>query len=260
MSALKDLVAAAAKVAADSASKPGGVVKETLSLIAAVTAGEAADKTARKLNLYRTNRWGEEVLKIPFFKTTDDKILKAFAKHPERKKVCFHYENTRDSLKKGVMFYDPEGNVIFSIPENKKNLRGVELYHNGRFAGRISKHVTFNLNPLSDMQKYDLLVHNTSGTVRVRSHKASVDGASWTMNHKIGKDYIIEDAGGKEIARFYSLGFANYVFDYDSSVDPIELILAFIAIEVRTQETHENHHGDKGKLLGSFTGDLKDIF
>lgn len=260
MSAFKEMVTMAAKVATDKAMKSGGVIKDTISTVAGIAAGEAADKSAKKLNLYRTNRWGEQVLKIPFFKTTDDKILKAFSKHPDRKKVCFHFECAYASLKKGVFFYDPEGNIVFSIPANKKNLKGIELYQEGRFVGRITKHITINLNPFSDVQKYDYLVHNTTGTIRVSWFKASIEGASWTMSHKTGKDYIIENLNNVEIARFYSLGSYNFVFDYNESVDPAELLLAFMAIQVRSQETRENHRGDRHKLLGSFTGDIKDIF
>ena len=232
------------------------VFKELITTVAKL----AADEAAKKLNLFRTNRWGEQVLKIPFFKSTDDKILVAFAKHPEREKVCFHFENTYASLKKGVLFYDPDGNVLFSIPANKRNLKEIDLYQKGSFTGRISKHITFNLNPFSDLQKYDLVIRNRTGIVRVSRHNASIENAGWTMNHRIGKDYVIEDMNGREIARFYSLGFFNFVFDYDGSVDPAELILAFMAIQVRSQETQANHRGDRSKLLGSFTGDIKDIF
>lgn len=262
MSAFKELAAIAAKVAADKVVKTNSVIKDTLAAMTGATVGEVVEKAAQKidLDLYRTNRWGEKVLKIPFFKTTDDKILEAFDKHPERKKVCFHFECTYASIKQGVIFYDPDGNQVYSIPASNKNLKGIELYQGDRFIGRITKHITLNLNPLSDLQKYDFLINTRTGIIRVNMFNASMDNASWTMNHKASKDYIIENKDGEEIARFYSLGFANFVFDYDGSVDPAELLLTFMAVQVRSQETTNNHRGDRKKILGSFTGDIKDIF
>ena len=99
MSGLKELVAIATKVAVDGAVKGKGVLKDIISSTAAVTAGGAADEAAKKLNLYRTNRWGEQVLKIPFFKTTDDKIEEALAKHPERDKVVFHFTDSKQNVR-----------------------------------------------------------------------------------------------------------------------------------------------------------------
>lgn len=86
----------------------------------------------------RTNRYGELMLKIPFFKSTEDKIEQAFDKHPERKKVCFHFT---ESIRDGVFFYDPTGLEVFTIRSNKKNLKGFDLYEYGRFVGRIEKKV-----------------------------------------------------------------------------------------------------------------------
>ena len=126
MSAFKELVTIAAKVAADGAIKGKGMLKDVLSSTAAVTAGEVAEKVAKKAGLMRTNMHGEQVLKVPFFKTTEEKMEKAIAEHPERQKVCFHFGTT---LREGVDFFDPDGNKVFETRENKKNLKHIELYN-----------------------------------------------------------------------------------------------------------------------------------
>ena len=118
MSAFKELVTIAAKVAADGAVKGKGMLKDVLSSTAAVTAGEVAEKVAKKAGLMRTNMHGEQVLIVPFFKTTEEKMEKAIAEHPERQKVCFHFGTT---LREGVDFFDPDGNKVFETRENKKN-------------------------------------------------------------------------------------------------------------------------------------------
>ena len=263
MSGLKELVAIATKVAVDGALKGKEVLKDFVTSSAAVSAGGAADEAAKKLNLYRTNRWGEQVLKIPFFKTTDDKIEEALAKHPERDKVVFHFTDSLLSIRDGVVFYGPDGNEVFHIPANKNNLRQIELYQGEKYIGRIEKHVTINLNPLSNLQKYDLQLRNSKETVRVELFTASIERASWTMTRK-SEDFCIMNKNGAEFARFYNLGFYNYVFDYDSSADPAALIFAFIAMHMRIQEHRNNHprHGYKGKgpILEDMIGNIKDIF
>ena len=259
MPLLQDLVTAAAKVAIDGAAKGKGIVKEVISTTAAFTAGEAAEKTAQKIGAYRTNRYGEQVLKIPFFKTTDDKIEEAFAEHPERNKMCFHFT---DSIREGVLFYDPEGNVVFEIRQDKKNLKHLELYEGNRYVGRIDKHITINLNPFADIQKYDAYIRNSKRIITVNGLNAGIDNASWSMKRK-HKKYIIENNQEEEIGKFYSLGFFNFVLDYDDTVDPVELLLCFMAVKIRIEEVKINHkHSGRGDSLWieDVIADFKDIF
>ena len=233
MSVLKEMTTIAAKVAADGAIKGKGLIKDAVSSVAAVAAGTAAEEAAKKAGLLRTNKHGERVLKIPFFKTTEDKIEKAFAKHPERGKVCFHF---LESIRDGVVFYDPDGNEAFKIKGSKKNLKQIELYEGNKFLGRIEKHITINLNPFADIQKYDALVRNTSGTIKVKWFNASTDIIPWSLKHKRGGNYVIEDGDSKEIGRVYSLGFFNFVMDYEKSVDPAMLLLEFMAIKLELRK------------------------
>ena len=259
MSVLKELVTVATKVAADGAMKGKGIIKDAITSVAAVAAGTAAEEAAKKTGILRTNRYGELVLKVPFFKTTEDKIVKAFSEHPDRKKVCFHFT---ESIRDGVAFYDPEGNEAFSIRGSKKNLKQIELYEGSRFVGRIEKHVTINLNPFADVQKYDALARGSSGIIKVEWFNASADFASWVLKHKRGGNYIIEGNNGEEIGRVYSLGFFNFVMDYETTVDPVGLILAFMAIKIRAEEVKRNHqHGHKGSLwIEDVIADIKDVF
>ncbi len=259
MSTLKELVTIAAKVAADGATKGKGLLKDVLSSTAAVTAGEVVEKAAKKAGLMRTNMHGDLVLKVPFFKTTEDKIEKAFAEHPDRQKVCFHFGR---SIREGVDFFDPDGNKVFEIREDKKNLKHIELYQGVKYVGRIDKHPTFNFNPLKEVQKYDAMVHNSSGIVKIVNLDVSIDLSEWLMKHKFGGNYIIQDNNGEEIGKVYSLGFFNFVMDYEDSLDPVELILSFMAVKIRIEELRENHrHGYKGgSMIVDMIDDLRDIF
>ena len=259
MSVLKELATVAAKVAADGALKGKGIIKDAVNSIATVAAGTATEEAAKKVGLLRTNKYGELVLKVPFFKTTEGKIENAFAEHPERGKVCFHF---LESIRDGVAFYDPDGNEAFTIRGNKKNLRQIELYQGDRFLGRIEKHVTVNFNPFADVQKYDALVRNTSGIIKVEWLNASTDIIPWSMKHKRSGNYIIEDDDGKEIGRVYSLGYFNFVMDYEKTVDPALLLLEFMAIKIRIEEVKINHqHKHKGSLwIEDVIADIKDVF
>ena len=229
MSILKELVTIATKVAVNGATKGKGLLKDALSTTAAVTAGEAVEKVAKKAGLMRTNMHGELVLKVPFFKTTEEKIEKAFAEHPERQKMCFHFGK---SFREGVDFFDPEGNKVFEIPKDKKNLKHIELYQGAKYVGMIDKHFTFNFNPLKEVQKYDAMVHNTSGIIKVVNQDVSIDISEWIMKHKFGGNYLILDKNGEEIGKVYGLGFSNFVMDYVDSLDPVELILSFMAVKI----------------------------
>lgn len=118
-----------------------------------------------------------------------------------------------------------------------------------------------NLNPFVDKKKYDAFIRGKHGIITVHGFTSESDFSSWKMTHKISKDYIIENAKGTEIARFYSLKYFHFVFDYDSSVDPVELILAFMAIKIRLEEEKVNHHNaDKGTFIDEAIADIKDIF
>lgn len=258
MSVLKDLVFAATKVAIDGAQKSSGIIKNVISTNAAAIAGVASEEIAKKTGILRTNRYGELVLKVPFFKSTEEKIEAAFNEHPERGKVCFHF---LDSIRKGVAFYDPDGNEVYTIREDKKNLRKLALYKGSVFAGSIDKHVTINLNPMANIQKYDALVGTTSGQVILNWLNASVDFDSWSFKHKMKGNYIIEDKNGEEIGRVYSLGFFNFVMDYEASMNPAGFILAFMAIKIRQEELHRNHHKGHNPLgIEEDIAYIKDIF
>lgn len=234
MSALKELVTIAAKVAADGAIKGKGLLKGALSTTAAVTAGQAVEKVVKKAGLMRTNMHGELVLKVPFFKTTEEKIEKAFAEHPERQKVCFHFGK---SFCEGVDFFDPDGNKVFEIRKDKRNLKHIELYQGAKFVGRIDKHFTLNINPLKEVQKYDAMVHNTSGIIKVVNQDVSIDISEWLMKNKFGGNYLILDKNGEEVGKVYGLGFANFVMDYGDSLDPVELILSFMAVKITNRSS-----------------------
>lgn len=66
----------------------------------------------------------------------------------------------------------------------------------------------------------------------------------------------------------YNLGYFNYVLDYDDTVDPVKLILAFMAMKIRIEEVRRNHnsslHGTKGRWfvddIKEGIADIKDIF
>lgn len=259
MSTLKQLVTIAAKITADRTVKGKGLLKDVLSTNAAMAAGEVAEKVAKKAGIMRTNMHGEQVLKVPFFKTTEEKMEEAIAEHPDRQKVCFHFGK---SLREGVDFFDPDGNKVFEIREDKKNLNHIELYQDEKYVGRIDKHTTFNFNPLKDVQKYDAMMHNSRETITVVDFDVSIDQSSWLMKHKFGGNYIIQDRNGEEIGKVYGLGFSNFVMDYVDSLDPVELILTFMAVKIRLEEVKENHRYTyrNSLLIDDIIADLKDIF
>ena len=62
--------------------------------------------------------------------------------------------------------------------------------------------------------------------------------------------------------RVYSLGYFNYVFDYEEIVDPVEIILAFMTVKIRTEEVKRNRQkGHKGGLwIEDVIADIKDVF
>ncbi len=259
MSALKELATVATKIAVDSALKGKNAVKETISSAAAVSVGTAAEKIAKKTGLLKDNGLGELVLKVPYFKTTERKIKRVLEEHPERRKVCFHLQ---ESLRDGVVFYNPMGNEVYRINTDKKNLKQAKLYENGKYVGRIEKHITININPFADLQKYDAVINGLSGTIRVERLDASVDFAPWRLKHKRGGSYAIEQNEEKEIGKVYSLGNCTFVIDFIETVDPVGIILAFIAIKMRREEVKRNHqHGYKGSLwIDEAIADIKDIF
>lgn len=256
---IKDFAMLAAIIAADGVTKGKGLVNKAIAGIAAGTAVEAADSAAKKVGLLQKNRFGEWMLKLPLLKNSEQKIEEKFALHPERKKVCFHFSN---SIRDGVPFYDPDGNKAFEIRPGKKNLKRLELYQGDRFAGWIAKHLTIKLNPLHRVQKYDALIHNSTCMINVEIPNAWIEGVSWKMEHKFGGDYIVYNRDMEEIARFYSLGFFNFVFDYDDTVDPAEMILTFMAIKIRIEEERYNHRktGIGHLEIDDAIGDLLDIF
>lgn len=265
MAGLGELAAIIAKVAVDSTIKGKGIVQKAQKTAAVIAAAGIADQVEKKAEALGINKIGEWIHRIPFFTTAEEKIAKAFAEHPERNKVCFHFT---ESIRDGVSFYDPDGNEVFVIRGNKKNLRQIELYNGDRFVGRIEKHITININPFSNLQKYDALIHNTTTTVRVDLSKVSIDGVSWSMNKISGGNYSVVNSIFEEVGRFYSLGSRNFVLDYDDTVDPTELLLAFMAIKIRAEEVMRNHQhprpGHKGQPvfadLRDFIDDMKDIF
>ena len=264
MPILSELAAIAAKVAADGATKGKGIVQKVQKTAAVLAATAVADKVEKKACDLGINKIGDLIRKVPFFTTAEEKIKKAFAEHPERNKVCFHFT---DSVRDGVSFYDPDGNETFMIRSSKKNLRQIELYQGDRFLGRIEKHITININPFSDLQKYDAMIHNSNTIVRVNYSKVSMDDVPWEMKKISGGNYSVVKKNGEEAGRFYSLGSRNFVLDYDDTVNPAELILSFMAIKIRAEEVKRNHHHDfGGKGQPPFAGvidfidDLKDIF
>lgn len=261
-SVLKELATAAAKVAADKALKGKGLIKDAISSGIAVGAGTATEEAAKKVGLLRTNKYGELILKVPFLKTTEDKIEKAFAAHPERGKVCFHFV---ESIRNGVAFFDPDGNEVFTIRGNKKNLRQIELYEGAKYVGRIEKHVTININPFHDLQKYDAIIRNTAGIITVNWFNISTDIVPWYFEHKFGGNYIIKDISNefKEIGNVYSLGYSNFVMDYEKTTDPALLLLEFMAVKIRMEEIKRNHqYADKksSPWISGVIADIKDIF
>ena len=262
MSALRELAAIAAKVATEKASKGKSFIHEAANIGVAGAVGELTEQAAKKVGLLQTNKYGELFLKVPFFKTVEDKIAKAFAEHPERGKVCFHFVQ---SIRNGVIFYDPDGNEAFKICGNKKNLRQIELYEGNRYVGRIEKHITINLNPFRDLQKYDAIIRNTSGIIEVFWFSASTDIAPWWFEHRFGGKYIIRDAvnAGKEIGKVYYFGNYNFVMDYEKTVDPALLLLEFMAIKIRMEEykrNHENANKKSSTWIDNVIAEFKDIF
>lgn len=200
-------------------------------------------------------------MKLPFFKSTEEKIAEAFEAHPERQKVCFHFT---DSIRDGVSFYDPDGNEIFTNRKDKGNLKKFDLYKDDRFAGRIEKVVTINFNPLSELQRYSVMVKTSRpGMMLVEGLNARPDYASWRLKYN-----VFVNESDEEFGRAYCFADHNYVLSFDDTVDPTELILAFMAIRIRSEEIRRNHtpinHGTKGRLLiddiKDTIGDIKDIF
>ncbi len=232
--------------------------KEALPVGIAATA-EIAKGIAKKTGILRENRYGELVLKVPFFKTTEAKIEKAFEKHPERNKVCFHFV---ESIRNGVVFYNPEGKETFEIRRSKKNLKQIDLYERGKCVGSIKKHITININPFADVQKYDAVVHGKTGIIKLNWFDVSADFVSLKLKHKRLGNYIVENSKEEEIGRVYSLGYFNFVIDYETTADPVAIILAFMAIKIRLEEVKRNHHrGYKGRLwIDEVIADIKDVF
>lgn len=260
MSVIKELAAMATKVALDKGLKIGDTVKKNLiSSSGALLVGDAAEKVAQKVGLIRKDCFDEIVIKIPFLKTVEDKIEAAFAEHPERKKMCFHFQ---ESLRSGVKFCDENANVVFEIPEDKKNLRQIELVKEGRFVGRIEKKVTISLNPFADVQRYNAWAHTSNGLVTVKGFDSSIDLASWKLRHKFGGNYLIINCDGIEIGKIYAFGYGNFALDYDESVDPVELLLSFMAIKIRAEELKVNHNYGHNRDIpfAGFIDGLKDIF
>lgn len=210
-SMLKELAAVAAKVAADKALKGKGLIKDAVSGIAVGAAAGTVEKVTEKAGELWKKRCGNLTMKLPFFKSTEDKIAEAFEAHPERQKVCFHFT---DSIRDGVSFYDPDGNEAFSIRKDKGNLKKIDLYKGERFAGRIEKVVTFNINPLSDLQRYSIMVKTSNlGMIRVEGLKARPDYAFWKLERDgfVNADNVFVDEKGEEFGRLYNLGSFNYV-------------------------------------------------
>lgn len=262
VSALRELASIAAKVVTEKASKGKSFINEAANIGVAGAVGELTEQAAKKVGLLQTNKYGELFLKVPFFKTVEDKIAKAFAEHPERGKVCFHFV---ESIRNGVVFYDPDGNETFKICGNKKNLRQIELYEGNRYVGRIEKHITINLNPFKNLQKYDAIIRNTSGIIAVNWFDVSTNIAPWWFKHRFGGNYNIRDManGNKEIGKVYSFGNFNFVLDYDKTVDPALLLLEFMAIKIRMEEFKRNHQNADKKSstwIDNVIADIKDVF
>ena len=117
------------------------------------------------------------------------------------------------------------------------------------------------MNPFADVQKYDVSVRNTTGVIKVNWFNASTDITPWVLKHKRGGNYIIEDGEKQEIGRVYSLGFFNFVMDYIPTVDPVLLLLEFMAIKIRFEEVKRNHEFDKkGLWIDHLIADVKDVF
>lgn len=258
MPLVDELLKFASKAASQTATLVTEFSKNPQAVVSAFAVKEAAEELGKETGILKTNRLGGLYIKVPLFKSKEERINQIFALHPDRNKVCFRFT---DSIRDGVNFYDPDGLCIFEIHSGKQNLRQLDLYEDGRFAGRIQKIVTLSLNPLADKQDYKAQIRGSSGIITVSWFTASSDIFTWHMTHKIGKDFIIENTEGKEIARFYSLKSAYFVFDYVRTADPVEMLLAFMAIKIKSEESKHNQQlRSRGGPLGRIEAEIKDIF
>lgn len=57
----------------------------------------------------------------------------------------------------------------------------------------------------------------------------------------VNADFSFVNEVGNEFAKVYHLGSANYALDYPDASDPAELLLAFMAIMIRSEEVKRNH-------------------
>lgn len=73
---------------------------------------------------------------------------------------------------------------------------------------------------------------------------------------------LVINRDGMEIGKIYAFGYGNFALDYDESVDPVELLLSFMAIKIRAEELKVNHNYGHNRDIpfAGFIDGLKDIF
>ena len=257
---LNKLVSTAAKVAVGAAEIGKEVIGGVVSGVKEGIASEKSERAAEEANAPKDTRCEELIEKLPFLKASEAKVTEAFFAHPERKMIWFCLP---DSVTEGVIFHDSEGNEAYAIRKDSGNIRKVELFQGETSAGSIEKVITISISSPVGLQKYAVSLHGEKpGTITVEGLNVKPDYASWSMKHigLINADFSFVNEVGNEFAKVYHLGNANYALDYPESSDPAELLLAFMAIMIRSEEVKRNHSFSRqGSKSGLPLDGVKDV-
>ena len=238
---LNRLVSAAAKAAVGAAEIGKEIIGGVVSGVKEGIASEAAERAAGEANSPEDARRADLAEKLPWLKGSEEKAAEVLAAHPEREKLWFRLP---DSVTEGVIFRASDGREVYAVPEGGENLRKIVLCRGETPVGGIEKVITVNILSPAGQQKYAVSRSGEKlGILTVDGLDVKPDFASWTMKHigLVNADFSFADEVGNEFARIYHLGNAGCALDYSEKADPAELILAFMAVIIRSGEIKRNH-------------------
>jgi len=265
---LNKLVSTAAKVAVGAAEIGREVIGGVVSGVKDGIAGDAADRAAEEANPPKDTRCEELIEKLPFLKASAEKVAEVLNAHPDRKTIWFRLP---DSVTDGVVFHDAEANEAYIIRGDGGNLRKIDLMQGDLPVGSIEKVITISITSPVGLQKYAVSLNAQKvGVLSVEGMNVKPDYPAWSMKHigLVNADFSFVNEVGNEFARIYHLGNAVYALDYSESCDPAELLLAFMAMIIRSEEIKRNHsfsrQGSKTGLpldgVRDVIAGIKDIF
>lgn len=238
---LNKLVSTAAKVAVGAAEVGKEVIGGVVSGVKEGIENGKSERASEDTPSPKDTRCEELLERLPFLKASEAKVAEVLSAHPERKSLWFRLP---DSVTDGVVFNDPEGNEAYDIRKGDGNLRKIELFRGDTPAGSIEKVITISITSPVAVQKYAVSLHGEKpGNITVEGLNVRPDYTSWSMRHigLVNADFSFVNEVGNEFAKVYHLGSANYALDYPDASDPAELLLAFMAIMIRSEEVKRNH-------------------